>query len=364
MQIIVTWMIFISLSIYPTESPTQLSGEFSNFQSIEKRLFQNEEILHLRLVGGINNLMKDRGDDHEYHSMRLEHIIKNDTLIDSIKVRTRGNFRRQKSNCKLPPLTLNFNNDSLGATSLFKGQTKLKLVLPCQGEKYVIREYLVYKLYNLINEYSFKVRLVRLTMYDTQKNKTYDPSYAFIIEDEDKMAARVDARLLKRDGIKPGYIESENFHKMAVFAYMIGNTDWSIQYRHNIKIIYPERIGKLVSVPYDFDLVGMVDAPYALPAQELRMRSVKQRRYRGYCLKSMEALYPIFYRFRELKESFYATFSNCTLLEEGYVKSMHQYLNEFYKTIDDPKKSRKAFLYPCDKYGTGNIVITGMPKMK
>jgi hypothetical protein len=364
MHIIFSCILILVSTLNPSENIALSEEVYAVFQSEKKGLFESTDVLELKLKGPVGKLLRDRGTDHKYHYLELMYTDQNEVFTHQIKARTRGNFRRLKSNCKVPPLTLNFKEDSIDHHSIFKGQTKLKLVLPCQDEKYVIREYLVYKLYNLVTEFSFKVRLVRLTMHDSQKNKNRDPVYAFLIEDEDHLVERVNARILDKDGIKPNYLDKESFHKMAVFAFMIGNTDWSIQYRHNIKILYPESLGRLVSVPYDFDLVGMVDAPYADPAPELKMRSVKQRRYRGYCVKSLSEFEETFSQFHELKDEFYNTFTDCALLEEKYIKSMHSYLDDFYEILNDPKKCKKAFLYPCDKYGTGNIVLTGLPKKR
>jgi hypothetical protein len=48
------------------------------------------------------------------------------------------------------------------------------------------------------------------------------------------------------------------------------------------------------------------------------------------------------------------------LLDAKYLKSITKYLDEFYATINDPKRWQRDFAYPCDKNGTGNIVIKGL----
>jgi hypothetical protein len=307
--------------------------------------------------------MKDRGEDASYHPMTFSYKKDSVTIIsEEIKVKVRGNFRRLRSNCKEPPLTLNFDKDSVSESSIFYGQNKLKLVVPCVDEKHAIREYLAYKMYNIITEYSFRVRLIKLIYVDTHKNESSDPEYAFIIEDEDQMAARNGSIIYKRDHMHPNNMFKDEFHKMAVFAYMIGNTDWSVQYRHNIKLIYKKEINAILSIPYDFDLSGIVGSPYARPAEALRLRSVKHRRYRGYCLDDINDLHPIFDHFRSKKDEIYKLYQDHFLLEEGYVKSTLEYLDKFYETLEEEKKYKKEFLYPCDKYGTGNVVISGMKK--
>jgi hypothetical protein len=67
-------------------------------------------------------------------------------------------------------------------------------------------------------------------------------------------------------------------------------------------------------------------------------------------------------RFRERKEDLYNVYASTTLLEESYLKSTLKYLDDFYKTINDPKKVKKEFQYPCNPNGTGNVVIQGLKK--
>jgi hypothetical protein len=50
------------------------------------------------------------------------------------------------------------------------------------------------------------------------------------------------------------------------------------------------------------------------------------------------------------------------MLEESYLKSTLKFLDDFYKTINDPKKLKYEFQYPCDPNGTGNVVIQGLKK--
>lgn len=330
-----------------------------NAQDSGNDLFSSEEILELTLEGDLRPLMRDRSSDPSYREMTL-HYKNGDSDIETqdLRVRTRGKFRRL--NCANPPLMFNFKKHEVPDSSPFSGTSKLKVVIPCEGEKYVLREYLVYKMYNELTDYSFRVRLVRLAYHDTRRDKVSEPVYAFLIEDEDELAARNKAGLYKKNNLRPEMIEQDSFFRMSVFAYMIGNTDWSIQYRHNMKIIFPEEQKQFIAVPYDFDLVGLVSSPYAVPAPALKLRSVRERVYRGYCLEDLDKLQPIFQEFRLLKPDFYATIAQNQLLEKDYIEWALEYLDQFYEVIDNPKKSAAAFSYPCNTSGTGNVVISGI----
>ena len=353
---IATMMIILAL-ISP-QTATGYQTEELQFQP--QRLFDGEEVIDIRLEGDIESLLQDRGEDPSYHILKLH--AKNMDWEESLdlRVRVRGNFRRLKENCKTPPLKFNFKKHEASDQSLFAGQPELKLVVPCQGEEYVVREYLTYKLYNLFTEYSFNVRLVRLTFADTERDQTSDPQYGFLIEDKHVLAARSKASLIERENLRPEIVQQEHFLRMSVFAYMIGNTDWSIQFLHNVEMLFLNEEKVFVSVPYDFDLVGLVSSPYARPEPALKLRSVRDRVYRGYCMEDLSVLDPTFAQFQELKPEIYTIITENTLLEKKYIEFATEFLDDFYDTLDKPRKAEREFSYPCKSYGTGNVVISGM----
>jgi hypothetical protein len=264
-------------------------------------------------------------------------------------------------NCYYPPLLLNFVKKDIPKQSLFDGQDKLKLVMPCKGDDYVIREWLVYKLYNLITPKSFRARLVRVTLDDSVKNKETS-FYGMLLEDEDQLAKRNEAIIVKRHLLNAQNTERDAFISMAVFEFMIGNTDWSVPYQHNIRLLASDSTALATAIPYDFDHSGMVNAPYAMPPEELQMSSVLERRYRGYCIPDMNAFEPVVALFNRLKKDFYALYLDCKLLTPKYKKTATQYLDDFYQIINNPKNLQKEFGYPCLATGGGNIIIKGLGK--
>ena len=326
-----------------------------------KGLFESDEILEISLKGDFNKLFRNTTGEPQYFdfSMRYADSLGNQ-ISKPLRVRTRGHFRREMKICNYPPLLLNFLKEDVENT-IFQSQDKVKLVMPCKGENYVLKEFYVYKLYNLLTPYSFKVRLVRLTMQDeSEKPKEFDPLLVFIIEEEEQMAQRNQMTSLDKDLIHPEKIEPNDFHRMAVFQFLIGNTDWSIQYRQNIKLIRSPEMGNPVAVPYDFDHSGIVRAPYALPAAELLLSSVTDRRYRGYCVEDMQHFEKTFSEFISQKEALYSLYVESMMLDKNYVKATIKFLDEFYAIIHNPKKSKNEFQYPCLADGTGNIIIKGL----
>jgi hypothetical protein len=260
--------------------------------------------------------------------------------------------------CTYPPVLLQFSKSGSLMTSAFKEQEKLKLVMPCAGEDYVIREWLVYKIYNLVTPLSFKARLVSVELYDTKKKKSTSPFYGILLEEDHQMAKRNQDVLIKRQ-LRPEQTDSTAFLKMAMFEYLVGNTDWSVQYQ-NIKLIGPDSLAIPVPVPYDFDHAGLVSPPYAKPAEELLMNSVRDRRYRGYCIPNMGKYEEVISLYNKVKPDIYKLYTTCTLLDAKYVSSTIKYFDEFYEIINNPAAFKKEFSYPCDKNGTGNVVIKGL----
>ncbi len=355
-RIILVWMPVLVFLLTPASVAFQMDPLPNQHQG----LFDSEEVIGISLEGDIRTLMRDRGEDPSYHFMKIH--VQNAGLDESLdlRVRVRGNFRRLRENCDTPPLRFNFSRHEVPEHSLFAGQRSLKLVVPCKGEEYVLREYLTYKMYNLFTDYSFKVRLVHLTYHDTGNNQTSDPEYAFLIEHKNSLASRSNATLIERMNLRPEIVDQEAFLRMSVFAYMIGNTDWSVQYLHNMEMLFLNDEKVYVAVPYDFDLVGLVSSPYARPEQALRLRSVRERVFRGYCLEDLSVLEPAFKQFQELKPEIYKMITENPLLQERYIDFATNYLDDFYDTLDNPRKMSRAFSYPCDRFGTGNVVISGM----
>ena len=324
-------------------------------------LFNSEEIFRIKLSGEIKNLFRDRTGDPEYTPVVLSYSDTKGTEIKiPLKVRQRGNFRRMRSNCKYPPLLLNFAKKNTPKT-IFEGQDKIKLVMPCRDDKYVLQEFYAYKIYNLVSPRSFRVRLVEVVLDDPAlKEKESLAFYGFLLEEEEQLAERNNMIPVKLMQLRPESTQREDFLNMAIFNYLIGNTDWSVQYRHNIKLIAEDTISLPVTVPYDFDHAGIVRAPYAHPAEGLELRSTLERRYRGYCLEDMRAFEAVVQKYVSIKDELYAVYTTSPLLEERYVRNTRQYLDDFYATLRDPEKLKKELQYPCLKNGTGNVVIRGL----
>jgi hypothetical protein len=321
-------------------------------------LFTRHDVLQLKLYANYKSVQKDRGKSPSYHPALLSY--KNDDSIDvsiPLKIKVRGNFRKDRANCFFPPLLLNFPKHYKDSAGLFMNQNTLKLVTQCKSDDYVVREYLVYKLYNLVTEKSFRARLVRVDYVDSSSKLKTETHYGILIEDENAMAQRNGAIIVKRKMIIPEATNREEYIKMTVFQYMIGNTDWSIPYLHNIRLISPDSTRVPYTVPYDFDYSGIVNTPYAIPPEELGIASVRDRLYRGYCMPSTDFDDAV-KLFNKIKDDVYKTYTGCTLLSSKYIKQTTDYLDNFYKTINNQKLRNYEFSKHCSD--ESRIAVKGL----
>ncbi|WP_299821120.1 hypothetical protein [uncultured Pontibacter sp.] len=323
-------------------------------------LFDSEEVLQFTLLVDYKELLKDRGDERVYHkaSIHYQTGTGQTTAID-LKVRVRGKHRRDPSVCRFPPLLLNFPKKAV-ANTVFAGTDKLKLVTHCIGEKYVIREYLVYKLYNELTHLSFRVRLCKIEYKDVEGNRKIGSNYAFLIEDEDEILKRNKGEKMPEELlIRMDATDDRTMAKLALFQYMIGNTDWSVPYRHNIKLLLLESYSKPVPVPYDFDYTGIVMPPYAKPPPEIGITSVRQRIFRGYSYPD-DVLAELVPFFNNRKEAIYQVYKGNHLLDEKYRKQTLRYLDEFYETINKPKDFERQIVKAGQQNERSSVVVKGL----
>lgn len=327
---------------------------------LEKGLFDADDIFEISLKGNTRELLNDRSAKSTYHALTLSYKKSDGSEINiPVEMKTRGHFRKLRENCTYPPLLIRFFPNSLHKSSIFKEQSRLKLVMPCTGDDYIVREWLAYKIYNLVTPQSFRVRLVKVKLEDAKNKKSINAFYGLLLEEEQQMAARNRATLTEQQ-LRPHQTQQHAFLRTAVFEYLIGNTDWSVEYLQNIKLIKTGATSLPVTVPYDFDHAGIVNAPYAYPAEELRLKSVLERRYRGYCITDLKVFEPTIALYNKVKKDIYEIYATCSYLDAKSRKTTLKFLDGFYETINNQKAWQKEFAYPCDKNGTGHIVIRGL----
>lgn len=260
-------------------------GQDSVYEVKSLGLFESEAVLSVALEYSKKEL-RHKTNDTTYMDSRLRYKASSgswDTL--NVKLRSRGNFR--KKTCYFTPLKLKIKKHHSKAT-IFEGQKLLKVVMPCLNESgmndNILKEYLIYKMYEIVSPYNFKTRLIDLEYSDLRRRKTKTYQFTgFLVEDDSKMAKRLDAKVAKRKVYPQGY-DDLSAVRNAMFNYMVGNTDFSTTNSHNCKPIYLEK--KFIPVAYDFDLAGFVNTSYSIVSETrkepLPIEKVTQRYYMGY----------------------------------------------------------------------------------
>ena len=211
-------------------------------------------------------------EEKDYQSLDLyvgEHVYPG-------RIRTRGNARLRA--CRYPSLLIKLEKDALAADGLAR-RNDLKLVIQCNdsrsGAAYLHRERFLYALYREISDFHHRTIPVRVAV------STGDTLHGFLIETEEELRARYAARLLEGSGVSTRGLDPEAYADVALFNYMILNTDWNIFNLHNVECLQIADRTQPVPVPYDFDYSGLVDAHYAQPREGLGLSSVREPAYLG-----------------------------------------------------------------------------------
>jgi hypothetical protein len=217
------------------------------------------------------------------------------------------------------------------------------------NETYLFKEYLIYKIYNILTDYSFRARLLKVNYINTRKESKPVNTYAFIIEPEEFLTERIAGRPVERQNLSLADMKQESADRMAIFNYMIGNTDWAVPNLHNVKIYsipFSENPGLGIVIPYDFDYSGLVNASYAVPHEDLPIQSVQQRYYMGICRTEQEYLKAL-KEFSDKKDEIYKTILDFPYLSERTRRDMVKYLNEFYSQFDKRNTIIYSLLKEC-----------------
>jgi hypothetical protein len=321
--------------------------------SAQHSLFDKEDILNIDIVTDLRALIRDVNPENaKYHKGLLTYINSSgDNVSIAVKLKTRGIFRRSKDNCNFPPLTIKFSEDTV--ESYFTNIDKLKLVNVCNWKRelfqqYLIKEYLVYKIYNLLTDYSFRVRMVKILYVDINSAISPFETFGFLIEDMNSLNRRTNSKPIKTLGIVQEATNRLHMDITAIFQYFIGNTDWSVPKQHNIKLVVSDSDLIPIAIPYDFDFCGFVNPPYTKPPEIIPILHVTQRYYRGFC-RTPKELEPSLEIFQQKRPDVYSLIENDTLLRGKHKKHVLDYIDEFYRVIDSPRLLHRELIENCRK---------------
>jgi hypothetical protein len=345
----------IALAAQPGSA--QLSAQPVKAQKPPPRLFASDQPIRFTLRGPIQAIASAGPDSTAVRPGRL--ILTAPAAEEHpVNLSARGIARRQRENCEFPPLKVEFTAKP-PATSLFERQKKLKLVAHCRAspgfQQHVLLEYAAYKMLNVLTPTGFRVRLASVD-YQNEAGKPIISRLGFFIEDPDDAGKRVGLKQVELMGrISSAQLEPTAAARTALFQYMVGNLDWSMRAGaagqsccHNAKLFAPNANARqgLIPVAYDFDFTGFVDAPYATPPEELGVSSVRERKYRGYCIHNPQAL-AVAADFRAKRGEMIAALNAVPQLEERTKRKAMAFLDGFYRDIATDADVQKRVLKGC-----------------
>lgn len=311
---------------------------------------RQDSVIDLHLTLDWRKVEKEKREK-AYHPCGVKVILAHhDTLSMPGKVRARGNMRLDI--CSFPPLKLKFDKGELARHQL-SGLNEMDLVYPCHsGEQYeqlLLREYLAYRIWEILSPYHFKTQLVRLHYYNEDGTSAYDSTSAILVENTEEVVDRLGGRRNKTPVISQNAVDRLSMLSVTLFQFMIGNTDWFILNRHNLEFVGIPGHTLLVTIPYDFDYSGLVLAPYAAPHISLDLPSVTIRYYQGWCYTPEEVMSAL-QVFFDNKEKILALPYTIPGLNERSIKHTTTYLREFYDIIETPQKLKNQILRHCDMW--------------
>jgi hypothetical protein len=299
-------------------------------------LFAGNDILDVTINFDLGAYMKKNLKDESLDG-KLMINLGGDTIGKKIKIKTRGIFREQF--CSFPPMEINFKK-KMPAYHTQGSIKKLKLVTHCEQGKgsddYILREYLVYKLYNLFTDTSYRVRLAHVNYVDVKKNKKTITQYGFFIEPADVLAARLNAMPIRKVTLTQKYIIPKIITRIAIFNYMIGNYDWAVPNQHNISVFKSIDLSAnqmAIAIPYDFDFTGFVNPYYAVPAEDTGIKNIRERIFTGIC-RTREEFRNAIMEIVAKKEQMADVINNFSYMNPKSKKDLSGYLDEFIKQAE------------------------------
>jgi lambda repressor-like predicted transcriptional regulator len=306
-------------------------------------LFSADEMTNLTITCDFDSIKANlRSKTYSVGSLEIKQGNKSTTLLN-VKLRSRGKSRRVM--CDFPPLKVKFSKESLKANGL-ETYDEFKLVTHCMEDYYsevlIKKEFLVYKLYNLLTPLSYNAKLANITYKNTGSSFTKMKNIGILIEDPDCLSHRNQCSTLSQEVIN---LDSLNKHQekiTSVFQYMIGNADWSYAMARNMELIR-QADGQIVPVPYDFDYSGLVKAPYSRANAALGQKTVLDRVYLGNA-KSYQELKECLDYFISKKKELLAIIDDFKDLPMNERKEMKAYLNSFFDIIKDAARVENEML--------------------
>jgi len=320
-------------------------------------LFSSDDILEVTIKGPFTTIMKERSLDDDHPATLTYADAQVGEVSVELGVRTRGRFRRQSNICRWAPLRLNFKKSTVKKTE-FAGADKMKLVTHCRnGSKNhtqaLLSEFLAYRILNTMTDASFRVRLMRVTYIDTDKKDRERTELAFMIEHKDQLAKRIGLDINETEATEIELLDARYTNLSSVYQYLIGNTDFSpIRAApgepccHNY-MLFGSDAARILPIPYDFDMSGIVDAPHSAPNKRFGLRNVRERLYRGRCTNN-EHIGTSVQAFLDKKPAIYELVDSLgDLYNDRTRKDTLRFLDDYFAVISNPERVKSNLVDEC-----------------
>ena len=314
------------------------------------RLFASRDVIELTIATDLRTLVRDKMEDAPWREGTISFAGDDGERIQRpVRLRTRGLWRLR--HCTFPPLRLNFVKDSVKNTELAR-QDRPKLATHCRSsddyEQWLLQEYLVYRVQEVLTPVGLMARLARITYVDVTGREDTVTKYAVLLEDPDAMAERLGGERIETRGTAQTQLEPASALTLGLFQYMIGGTDWSVPGLHNIELVQTDS-GRMLAVAYDYDWSGAVDTRYAEPDPSLGIRNVRQRLWRGVC-PDTASLRTAIEHFQAQRPRIDALFDSVPGLEARRAQRMREYFAEFYEIVAEPRRIHRELSRACLNY--------------
>ncbi len=193
-----------------------------------------------------------------------------------------------------------------------------------------------------------RVRLVEITYEDIEDDYDTRTKIGFLIESDEQMAARLGADLQEVNQFHPAGVDGDQAVIVSMFQYLIGNSDWSPSFLHNVKLIRHEG-GRFLTVPYDFDFSGAVNARYAGPPEAYPIRRVTDRYFHSYCRPELE-FEPLSTFFNGKKAEIIALYEGFETLREDRREDVLDFYEDFWEMMDDERRFERQISRNCQTW--------------
>ena len=343
MKYIVLILVLFAVSILPSHGQTDTAAMKQHEEKSARRylsLFESDDILEVSLEFDYSTFLKKPDKNQSFDGIMTFHFSETDTLDRKVTIQYRGQSRYER--CRLPPMRIIFKQPVYEVSDSARIK-KMKLVNQCQSgalyDDYVIKECLVYKLYNVLTDTCFRVRLLKVNYIDAEKKRKPVVQYGIFIEPEELLAKRTNMLEVKTKSMTQKHMHPLMIDRIAIFNYMVANWDWSVPGQHNISVFSSlayDNAGLGIPVPFDFDLTGIVNADYAIPPPGIGIETNRDRMFTGIC-RTREVYMKELMMFLDKKDEFYSLVNNYPHLSKASKRDIINFLDQFFLQLEKPR---------------------------